>query len=131
MAEVPSFKLPENIRVLGRHVHLDLYGCPTELLAHPADSERILLAAAAAMGATVVGAHFHAFNPHGVSGVVIIAESHLTVHTWPEHGYAAVDVFSCGVLDLDAGIALLEVDYQAKKKEIRAFDRGWVTELGE
>jgi S-adenosylmethionine decarboxylase proenzyme len=128
MAEAPSFKLPDNLRVLGRHVHLDLYDCPEALLARPADSERILLAAAAAMGATVIGAHFHAFNPHGVSGVVIIAESHLTVHTWPEHGYAAVDVFSCGELDLDAGMAVLETDYQAGRKEVRAFDRGWVKE---
>lgn len=126
MADVPSFSLPGNRRVLGRHVHLDLYACPAELLAQPADSERILLAAAAAMGATVVGSHFHAFNPHGVSGVVIIAESHLTVHTWPEHGYAAIDVFSCGELDLDAGLRLLEQEYQAGRKEVMGFDRGWV-----
>lgn len=126
MADVPSFSLPGNQRVLGRHIHLDLYACPAELLAQPADSERILLATAAAMGATVVGSHFHAFNPHGVSGVVIIAESHLTVHTWPEHGYAAIDVFSCGELDLDAGLALLEKDYRAGRKEVMGFDRGWV-----
>ena len=47
-------------------------------------------------GATVLGESFHQFNPHGVSGVVVIAESHLFIHTWPEHGYAAVDIFTCG-----------------------------------
>jgi S-adenosylmethionine decarboxylase len=47
-------------------------------------------------GAVVLGDSFHRFSPQGVSGVVIIAESHLSIHTWPEHGYAAVDVFTCG-----------------------------------
>lgn len=45
---------------------------------------------------TIVSSTFHTFNPHGVSGVVVIAESHLAIHTWPEYGYAAVDVFTCG-----------------------------------
>ncbi len=56
----------------------------------------VLLAAASEAGATVLGESFHQFNPHGVSGVVIIAESHLFIHTWPELGYAAVDIFTCG-----------------------------------
>ncbi|CAH1001289.1 S-adenosylmethionine decarboxylase proenzyme [Neolewinella maritima] len=100
---------------LGLHVLLELYGCPEDRLRLPDDSERILLVAAAAMGATVIEARFHAFSPHGVSGVVVIAESHLTVHTWPEHGYAAVDVFSCGDLDLSAGLEVLEQEYGASR----------------
>ena len=52
--------------------------------------------AATEAGATVVEKAFHQFNPHGVSGVVIVAESHLFIHTWPEYGYAAVDIFTCG-----------------------------------
>ena len=52
--------------------------------------------AAELAGATIVSSNFHHFSPHGVSGVVIIAESHLTIHTWPEYGYAAVDLFTCG-----------------------------------
>jgi len=55
-----------------------------------------MLAATSEAGATVLGESFHQFNPHGVSGVVIIAESHLFIHTWPECGYAAVDIFTCG-----------------------------------
>lgn len=109
---------------LGRHVHLELYGCPPNLLNRPIDAERALLAAAAAMGATVIGSHFHAFSPYGVSGVVIIAESHLTVHTWPEYGYAAVDVFSCGPLDLEAGLARMRTDFAAGRCESREYARG-------
>lgn len=126
MADHPNFKLPDGTRPLGRHIHLDLYGCTPGLLITPKASERILNAAAQAMGATIVGSHFHAFSPHGVSGVVVIAESHLTVHTWPEHDFAAVDVFSCGELDLDAGIALLIEEFGAGKHYLAGFDRGWV-----
>ena len=111
-------------KALGRHVHLDLYECDPALLRLPADSEGILLAAARAMGATVVGSHFHAFSPYGVSGVVVIAESHLTVHTWPEHGYAAVDVFSCGELDLAAGLAVLVADYGSQRHTVSEHARG-------
>ncbi len=52
--------------------------------------------AARRSGATIVEDVFHLFNPHGISGVVVIAESHLSIHTWPEYGYAAVDLFTCG-----------------------------------
>ena len=111
---------------LGTHLLLELYDCPSELLRTPEHSERILLASARAMGATVIEARFHAFAPHGVSGVVVIAESHLTVHTWPEHGYAAVDIFSCGPLDLVAGVAVLEREYEAGRVERQEILRGRV-----
>ena len=109
---------------LGTHILLELRGCPADLLRRPADSERILLAAAEVMGARVVESRFHAFSPHGVSGVVVIAESHVTVHTWPEHGYAAVDVFSCGNLDIEAGLTILREGYAASETEQRTFMRG-------
>lgn len=117
---------PPGSRPLGRHVHLDLYGCTAGIQIAPADSERILNEAARRMHATIVSSHFHAFSPHGVSGVVVIAESHLTVHTWPEHAYAAVDIFSCGALDLDAGVAFLIAEFGAARHALAAFDRGWV-----
>lgn len=126
MATPKSFKLPPVTRPLGRHVHLDLYECTAGILSAPADSERILNEAARKMNATIVGSHFHAFNPHGVSGVVVIAESHLTIHTWPEHDYAAIDIFSCGELDLDAGVAYLVEAFGAERKVFAAFDRGFV-----
>lgn len=75
---------------------MELKECDRELLNDPARLEHLLVDAANRAGATVVEKAFHQFNPHGVSGVVIIAESHLFIHTWPEHGYAAVDIFTCG-----------------------------------
>ena len=81
---------------LGRHVILEYYGCSEELLNEPEALREIFTAAVRRMRAHIVSSHFHRFNPHGVSGVVVISESHLSVHTWPEFGYAAVDVFTCG-----------------------------------
>ena len=109
---------------LGQHILLELYDCPPDLLARPATSERILTAAATAMAATIIEARFHAFNPHGVSGVIVIAESHLTIHTWPEHGYAAVDIFSCGDLRLEDGIQLLLREFRAGRSARRDVPRG-------
>ena len=76
------------------------------------------------MGATVVSSHFHQFSPYGISGVVIIQESHLTLHTWPEYGYAAVDVFTCGDIDLDAGVVYLQEALEAGRWEWSIHERG-------
>ncbi len=111
---------------LGRHIILELYDCPEELLRHPADSEQFLLQAAAEMQATVVNSNFHAFSPYGVSGVVIIQESHLTIHTWPEHRYAAIDIFTCGPLQLEKGVAYLQHAFQAERHWQRELDRGLI-----
>ena len=80
----------------GIHLLADLYGCPQNRLSDPGWLDGKLVAAADEAGATVVNSSFHHFSPQGVSGVVIIAESHITIHTWPEIGYAALDVFTCG-----------------------------------
>lgn len=80
----------------GRHVLAELTGCPAVFLNDPAGLEKCFRRCAEEGGAKLVSSHFHHFSPQGVSGVVVIAESHITVHTWPEHGYAAVDVFTCG-----------------------------------
>ena len=84
------------MNALGRHLLLELKDCNREVLNDSGFLKGLLLAAANEAGATVLGESFHQFNPHGVSGVVIIAESHLFIHTWPEHGYAAIDIFTCG-----------------------------------
>jgi spermidine synthase len=82
---------------LGHHLIIDLYGCNQETLKHIPDVENILVEAAEAANATVVARKFHQFNPVGVSGALVLAESHLTIHTWPEvDGYAAIDMFTCG-----------------------------------
>lgn len=84
------------MNALGRHILAEVHGCDTEILNDQAAVEQIMVSAALKAGAEVREVAFHKFSPQGVSGVVVISESHLAVHTWPEHGYAAVDVFTCG-----------------------------------
>jgi len=84
------------LNALGKHLLLELKGCNKEVLNDVGFLRGALLAAAGEAGAIVLGESFHQFNPQGVSGVVIIAESHLCIHTWPEYGYAAADIFTCG-----------------------------------
>jgi S-adenosylmethionine decarboxylase len=84
------------LNALGRHLLLELKDCDRALLDDLEALKTLLKEAAVECGAEVLGDSFHRFTPQGVSGVVVIAESHLFIHTWPEHGYAAVDVFTCG-----------------------------------
>jgi S-adenosylmethionine decarboxylase len=81
---------------LGRHLLLELRECNKAVLDDLKYLENALVSAAMEAGATVIDKSFHQFAPQGVSGVVLIAESHLSLHTWPEHAYAAVDIFTCG-----------------------------------
>lgn len=74
----------------------EFYDCNSNILNNVQLVEEAMVEAAIACGATVVTKNFHHFSPYGVSGVVVIAESHLAIHTWPEYGYAAVDLFTCG-----------------------------------
>jgi S-adenosylmethionine decarboxylase len=84
------------MRALGRHVLAELYGCSPDILDDTAKIEEAMVNAALEAGAEIREVVFHEFCPQGVSGVVVISESHLAIHTWPEYGYAAVDVFTCG-----------------------------------
>ncbi len=84
------------MNALGKHLLLELKDCDREVLNDLNFLKGILQAAASEAKATVLGESFHQFAPQGVSGVVIIAESHLFIHTWPECGYAAIDIFTCG-----------------------------------
>lgn len=81
---------------MGRHVIAELWDCDPNLLNNMDEVERIMVNAALEAGAEVREVTFHKFTPLGVSGVVIISESHLTIHSFPEHGYASVDVYTCG-----------------------------------
>lgn len=84
------------MKELGKHVIVEMYECDSEILNDFDVIRSSMLEAAEIAGATIVGETFHRFAPHGVSGVVVIAESHLSIHTWPEYGYAALDLFTCG-----------------------------------
>lgn len=81
---------------LGIHLLLELKDCNPEILRNLEKVKSALVSAAKKAKATIISTSFHEFNPFGISGVVVIAESHLTIHTWPEYGYAAVDIFTCG-----------------------------------
>ena len=84
------------MNALGRHVLAELFGCTFGDLNDVKSVQEAMVSAALEAGAEVREVAFHKFSPQGVSGVVVISESHLAIHTWPELGYAAVDVFTCG-----------------------------------
>ena len=112
-------------RALGSQVVLDLYECETEHLDDLEWVRTTLVNAALAAGATIVQTVFHKFSPWGISGVVVIAESHLAIHIWPENRYAAVDVFTCGEnVRMDVASAYLEREFRARHTVQRRFNRG-------
>lgn len=84
------------MNALGRHILAEIYGCDEKMLNNRSLIEEIMVESALEAGAEVREVAFHKFSPQGVSGVVVVSESHLAIHTWPELGYAAVDVFTCG-----------------------------------
>jgi S-adenosylmethionine decarboxylase len=84
------------MKILGRHLIVEYADCDESLLNDKPLIEQYMKNAVIVSGATIVRSVFHRYSPQGVSGVVVIAESHLSIHTWPEYGYAAVDFFTCG-----------------------------------
>ncbi len=109
---------------LGQHWLIEGYHCDARLLSDPKAMETILKKTAEIMGATIVTSTFHHFSPLGVSGVVVIQESHLTIHTWPEYAYAAVDIFTCGEIDMEAGVTYLKKALAAEELKIIKIQRG-------
>ncbi len=102
------------MKSLGKHLIVELYECDFDLINEVASVEKILVEAVAISKATIVQPVFHQFSPHGVSGVVVIAESHFTIHTWPEYGYCALDIFTCGdLIDSDASLQYLKEAFKA------------------
>ena len=81
---------------LGRQLLVELYDCDHTFLNHLESVKNALIEITKIVNLTVIDVVFHEYSPHGITGVVVIAESHITVHTWPEYGYAAVDIFTCG-----------------------------------
>ncbi len=81
---------------VGTHVLGELYGCPPELLRRVDSLRPVMYSIAEQAQFNVVGEKFHQFEPHGVTGVIVLAESHFSIHTWPEKGIVAADVFTCG-----------------------------------
>lgn len=109
---------------LGTHLLIELTGC--NYLNDESVIEYAMIQAAISSGATILSKHFHKFQPQGVSGAIIIAESHLTIHTWPEYGYASIDVYTCGdtCKPYDAAETLSKL-LEADRMEIREYIRGF------
>lgn len=84
------------MKALGRHILVEFLNCNADVMNDVTTVENAMVEAAQIAGATVINSTFHHFSPYGVSGVVVIQESHLAIHTWPEYRYAAVDLFTCG-----------------------------------
>lgn len=108
----------------GQHLLAEYYGCPTSILNDEGAIRALLQHAARAAGATVVATVFHRFAPQGVSGVVVVEESHLSIHTWPEAGYAAVDFFTCGECFPEQAHAALVEGLRPERSEILNVERG-------
>ena len=84
------------MKSLERHLSIEFYHCDPKILMDVGRIEDIFVGAAKKAKAHIVDVVFHTFNPHGISGVVVIQESHLAIHTWPEYGFASVDIYTCG-----------------------------------
>lgn len=118
-------------RFLGRHLVCELHGMPQDVLRDKEFLRELLLRAAEASGSTVVGDYFYKFeNDMGVTGVVVVAESHLSIHTWPEYGYAAVDVFTCGThTDPWRALEVLREELRPERVEVTEMTRGILEQL--
>ena len=113
------------MNALGRHLLLELFDCDSDAITNLESVKGALVEAAKRAQATIVDVVFHEFNPFGISGVVVIAESHLSIHTWPEYRYAAVDIFSCGdVLQPSVAANYLVEQFGAEHASVVELQRG-------
>ena len=114
---------------LGKHLLLELKDCDVGLLNDIDYLREALIEVARFIGATVIKDSFHRFSPQGISGIVIIAESHISVHTWPEYSFAAVDVFTCGeVIEPAKAVKPMAEKLKAKSTSYIELKRGVLME---
>jgi len=110
---------------LGTQLLIELRDCNPEILKSLEKVKKVLISAAKEAEATIINLSFHEFNPFGISGVIVIAESHLTIHTWPEYSYAAVDIFTCGdVIKPEVAASYLIRQLECKNPSIVEMKRG-------
>lgn len=115
---------------LGSHLLIELFDCDGAALEQEASVGTAMREAAVESNATVVAESFHEFKPWGVSGAVIIQESHYTIHTWPEHGYAAIDLFYCGgTVNVRRAVEVLRVRFRPKRIKFLLVRRGIQSEV--
>jgi S-adenosylmethionine decarboxylase len=115
----------DGVRFAGMHLLIDIWGATN--LDSPALIDETLCAGAIEAGATILHSHFHHFTPNaGVSGVVVLAESHISIHTWPERGFAALDVFMCGCCDPYKVIPFLKAAFGPSDIRVSEQKRGLI-----
>lgn len=117
------------MKTIGRHLIAEYYGCDAKILDDVDTIRSSMLQAARVIGANILGDMFHTFQPHGVSGSVVISESHLSIHTWPENGYVAVDIYTCGGLDPRPGFERLGQILRASSFRVQEILRGLPEEI--
>ena len=121
---------PSNKDIIGKHCILELYECDTGKLNDEAFIRTTLTTAAKSAGATLINLITHHFEPQGVTGLALLAESHISIHTWPESGYAAVDVFTCGDHTMpERACKFLGDELSAKKHSLRTLERETLSTL--
>ena len=120
----------KNNTYLGIQYFVEFYDCDVEILNNSESIQKIMSEAALKANSTIVQQFFHNFKPYGVSGTIVIAESHLNIHTWPEHGYAAVDLFSCGhEIKGKAAIKYLKKELGSTQKKKKKKYRGQLSKI--
>ncbi len=113
------------MKSLGKHFIIEFHDCDPDALNNKEILESHILESVRVSGATVIQPFFHQFSPHGVSGIVVIAESHFSIHTWPEYGYCAVDIFTCGEdIDNEAALEYLRTALQSRHYSLMEMKRG-------
>jgi len=113
------------LKPLGVQLVADMHGCDPAALDDLQGVGEAMLEAARRGGARIVAHNFHRFSPHGISGVVIIAESHLAIHTWPEHRFAAIDLFTCSdSVQPDLCLAYLQQFFRSERVVTSTLRRG-------
>ncbi len=121
-SEVASYVNKDKILFAGTHLLIDLWGATN--LNSPKEIEQVLKNCAIECGATILHSHMHHFSPQGVSGVVVLAESHISIHTWPERQYVALDIFMCGNCNPYNSIDILKSYFNPQSIQISENKRG-------
>ena len=113
------------MKKMGTHLVVDAWQAPAELLNDPERIRSALIEAIAAGEATLIDICVHQFSPHGVTATVTLAESHIAIHTWPEYGYFAADLFFCGRGKPAVAMKVLQQALQAGQVKMQELDRGF------
>ncbi len=116
------------MHALGKHLLVELKDCNPEVIKDLNTVREAMLNAARQARATIIDVAFHEFSPFGISGMIVIAESHLSIHTWPEYGYAAVDIFTCGdIIKPELAARYLIEKFESKNPSIVEMKRGIIS----